>query len=82
MTEPVDIGFGEGQSKIFDFGYTFRAVEGSSYGPANFARGTPLPPELLREGGTTTLPFQVDSWQLGLSVSYSSTVVFIASNRL
>ena len=70
VTEPVDIGFGEGNTNILDFGYAFRAIEGGSYKRAQFPRGTPLPPELLGAGTTTTLPFKVDSWHLGLCVGY------------
>jgi hypothetical protein len=36
----------------------------------HFPKGIPLPPELLGAGATTTLPFKVDSWHLGLCVSH------------
>jgi serine/threonine protein kinase len=69
VTEPVDIGFGEGNTTILDLGFAFRAVEGASYGREHFILAAPFPPELLADGhATTALPFKVDSWHLGLCV--------------
>ena len=68
VTEPVEFGFGHtGQSKIIDFGFSFRAVDGASYSRAVFPSGTPLAPELLLHGATTD-PFRTESWYLGLTV--------------
>lgn len=68
VTEPVDIGFGEGITKILDFGYAFIPQDGISYTKDSFACGTPASPELVLDGASTKFPFQVDSWCLGLAV--------------
>lgn len=68
VTEPVDIGFGEGAAKIIDLGFSFGPIEEGEYGRAHFPTGSLLPPELLEKGATTTTRFKVDSWHLGLCV--------------
>jgi hypothetical protein len=76
VTEPIDLGFGEGNTKIFDFGFAFEAIDGVCYSREAFPSGTPLPPELMNET-STRLPFKVDSWHLGLCVSTAySPLVF------
>ena len=70
VTEPIDLGFGEGVARIIDLGFAFRPNQGGQYGQDCFPTGTPLPPELLDKGATTVLPFKVDSWHLGLCVRF------------
>jgi serine/threonine protein kinase len=72
VTEPEYIGYGpEDSCTLFDFGYSFRpSSPGVLYDNSVFPRGTPLPPEILRDGDKTAHPFKVDSWQLGIFVSW------------
>ncbi|GJN87002.1 hypothetical protein PLIIFM63780_010584 [Purpureocillium lilacinum] len=65
VTEPENIGFGDGNIQLLDFEYSFRPKPGAAYGKDSFAIGTPLPPELIGDNKTTTEPFKVDSWHLG-----------------
>ncbi|KAK4158348.1 kinase-like domain protein [Chaetomidium leptoderma] len=73
VTEPVDIGFGEGSAKILDLGYSFRPADGGQYSRSHFPSGTMLPPELLDQDATTSFPFKVDSWHLGLCIFFILT---------
>jgi serine/threonine protein kinase len=74
VTEPQYIRYGDGDCKLFDFGYSFRPTPGGLYDNSVFPRGTPLPPEILRDVDKTAHPFKVDSWQLGIFVSYKQSI--------
>ncbi|KND92875.1 putative myosin light chain kinase [Tolypocladium ophioglossoides CBS 100239] len=64
VTEPENIGYGDGDIKLFDFGYAFQAIDGVAYDKSVFAPGTPAAPELLTDKKITQ-PFKAESWYLG-----------------
>lgn len=82
VTEPESIGFGDGGIQLLDFEYSFRPEPGAAYGKDAFAIGTPLPPELIGPGATTTEPFKVDSWHLGQLVRRLPARFFSMLTRL
>lgn len=65
VTEPENIGYGDGNIKLIDFGYAFRPTNGVAYGKDTFAAGTPAAPELLGAENKTIHPFKTESWYLG-----------------
>lgn len=74
VSEPEDIGFGNGDIKLIDFGYAFRPTDGVAYSRDVFACGTPPPPELLGTDKKTSQPFKAESWYLGQLVRHLSAV--------
>lgn len=73
VTEPEDLGFGDGDCRILDFGFSFRPSQDSFCTSDDFSQAVPPPPELLNPGMKTTQPFKVDSWDLGQLVCLPAT---------
>lgn len=71
VIEPENIGYGNGNIKLLDFGYAFQPRDGIAYSRDVFAPGTPPAPEFLRADKKTTQPFKAESWYLGQLVCYS-----------
>lgn len=76
VTEPEYIGYGpEDWCMLFDFGFSFQPTPGALYDSSHFTEAMPLPPEIVKQGDQTSLPFKVDSWQLGILVSDMHSLV-------